>query len=490
VREPDAATLAGLAALLQSRVGLALRPEAQAALRLAVLARYEDPRPPAAPLEGYVDLLSSAAGEEELRRLLPLVTVGKTDFFRDERQFGALALLFPGLLAAARARGRPVSIWSAGCATGEEPYTIAMLAAEAGAGPGELELLATDVNPEALACAREGRYAARKVKAIPPALVARWLEPDGEGWRVGERLRGLLSRAEVHNLVAGPAPRPRSGAWDAVFCRNVIIYFDTPTAQGVLGRFLEGLAPGGWLFLGYSESLFRLFEGFDLCEVGGAFLYRRPEAGGPPVPDRRLHAPSPHYAPATVHHAHPPSEGPAPRMAFSTQELLEATVQLCAAGRFAEARGRLLQHLAAGPGGSPDDLPARLTLANLHGILREGEAATGCYRAALQQEPLSAEAHLLYGIHLLGQGDAGGAAEELTRSLFLDPDGAIAHYFLGRCREAQRDAERARRSYHNAIEAHARRPAGRSQPFVGYYPDLPEDGAAFARAAEYALKAL
>jgi len=493
VREPGAAALSALAALLQSRVGLALRPEAQSALRLAVLARYEDARPPAAPLEGYLDLLASPAGEDELRLLLPLVTVGKTDFFRDERQFGALARLFPELLATARARGRPVSIWSAGCATGEEPCTIAMVAAEAGAGPGELEILATDVNPEAVAWAREGRYPERKVRAIPPALAARYFEPEGDGFRVGERLRSLLGRTEVHNLVASPAPRPRAGAWDAIFCRNVIIYFDTPTARGVLARFLEGLAPGGWLFLGYSESLFRLFEGFDLCEVGGAFLYRRPEAGGPPLPVRRSAAPSPHYAPPTVQHAHPhPPAGPAPRVAFSTQELLEATVQLCGAGRFFEARDRLIQHLAAGPAGNdaPDDLPARLTLANLHGILREGDAAAQCYRTALQQEPLSAEAHLLYGIHLFGQGDPGGAAEELTRSLFLDPDGAIAHYFLGRCREAQRDPDRARLSYRNAVEAHARRPAGRAQPFVGYYPDLPEDGAAFARAAEYALRAL
>lgn len=495
MREPDAALLSGLAALLQGRVGLALRPEAQSALRLAVLARYEDARPPPVPLPAYLEHLASPAGEDELRRLLPLVTVGKTDFFRDERQFLALARLLPDLLAAARARGRPAAIWSAGCATGEEAYTIAMLAAEAGAEPGELELLATDVNPEAVAWAREGRYPARRVKAIPPALAARYLEaePDGEEHRVGPRLRALLSRAEVHNLVAPPAPRPRSGHWDAIFCRNVIIYFDTPTAQGVLGRFLAGLAPGGWLFLGYSESLFRLFDGFDLCEVAGAFLYRRPAGDAAPAPEARRGTPSPHYAPATVHHAAPAapaSGGPLPRLAFSTQELLEATVQLCAAGRFAEARDRLVHHLAAAPSGAPDDLPARLTLANLHGILREGDAATRSYRAALQQEPLSAEAHLLYGIHLFGQGDFAGAAEELTRSLFLDPDGAIAHYFLGRCREAQRDAERARLAYRNAIEAHARRPAGRAQPFVGYYPDLPEDGAAFARAAEYALRAL
>ena len=145
--EPTAADLGGLAALLQERIGLHLRPEGLGSLRIAWLARFEDPQPPPVPPRDYLALLRSPGGDEELRRLLPLVTVGKTHFFRDEAQFGALAALLPGLLRAARDQDRPLAFWSAGCATGEEPYSLAMLATELGAEPSEVDIWATDLNP-------------------------------------------------------------------------------------------------------------------------------------------------------------------------------------------------------------------------------------------------------------------------------------------------------------------------------------------------------
>ena len=126
-----------LAAVLKERVGLHIRPDGHIALRIALAARLEDPAPPAADGAAYLRLLQSPPGDEELRKLLPLVTVGKTSFFRDERQFGALEAILPGLVQRAHGGGRRVSIWSAGCATGEEPYSIAMTAAEAGGGPRE-----------------------------------------------------------------------------------------------------------------------------------------------------------------------------------------------------------------------------------------------------------------------------------------------------------------------------------------------------------------
>ncbi|HET9593956.1 MAG TPA: CheR family methyltransferase [Anaeromyxobacteraceae bacterium] len=484
--------LAGVAALLRERVGLHVRAEGLPALRLALAARFEHQVPPPVPPDGYLALLrgGGAVGDEELRRLLPLVTVGKTSFFRDEKQFAALAALVPDLLGRGRGEGRAISIWSAGCATGEEPWSIAMTAAEAGARPGELELLATDVNPEAVAAAAEGLFAARRLREVPPPLVERWFRQEGQAFRVAPALRAHLAATAVHNLASARYPRPRTGAWDVIFCRNVIIYFDVPTVKAVLARFLEALAPGGWLFLGYSESLFRLFDGFELTEVAGAFLYRRPEHALAPG---RTPAPAlPRYAPGRVAHAAVrPPEGiaaaltplPSPRPRLSAQEVLDLAVQLVAAGRFVAARDRLEAHLREGS----DDLGVRLTLAHLHDVLRAPERAGPCYRASVEQEPLSAEAHLFYGIHLLGVGEPGRAAEELGRALFLDPDLAVAHYFAGRCHEALGDRERARLAWHNAIDAAARRPAGHRQVFIGHYPDLPEDGAAFARAARYAL---
>ncbi len=507
--EVPAELLAALSAQLKERVGLHIRPDSWSALALAVRARLEALAPGVPDAAAYLALLGSGLGDEELRKLLPLVTVGKTSFFRDERQFQALRALLPGLAERARGGGGPVRIWSAGCATGEEPYSIAMTCAEAGLATADVELVATDVNPEAVAAAARGLYEARRVREVPQGLLGAHFDREGDAWRVRASLRQYLAAIRPHNLVSALFPGPRFGQWDVIFCRNVIIYFDTPTTQRVLGQFLDALAPGGYLFLGYSESLFRLFDGFELTEVAGAFLYRKPEAGAaaPPPPLRRPTRPVP-ASPPPVHHlalpvpprpgtpAAPPPAGaaaaaPAPpppppaQPPLAPQEFLDAAVALFAEGRFGAARVLLERHLEEG-----EDLAVRLTLANLYGVLRQPDRATACYQAALAFEPLSAEAHLFYGIHLLQSAQAEAAALELSRALFLDPDLSLAHYWLGRCREAQRDPQRARLAYRNALEAHKRRPEGQRQAFLGYYPDVPEDGAAFARAAEYALAAL
>jgi chemotaxis protein methyltransferase CheR len=503
--------LVELAALLKERVGLHIRQDSFSALKIAVAARLEELEGSIRDARAYLSLLRSEQGDDELRRLLPLVTVGKTNFFRDERQFRALEALLPPLLSRVRGGGRKLSMWSAGCATGEEPYSIAMTLAEAGFEPEQVDLLATDVNPEAVAFATRGTYDSRRAREVPVSLLERWFTAEGDRFTVRPGLRRFVSAIRPHNLVASAFPRPADGGgFDVIFCRNVIIYFDTATTQQVLTQFHNALVPSAYLFLGYSESLFRLFEGFELAEVSGAFLYRRPQ--GPsrpsvPAPQRpraiplspppvthvdvrrppSTPAPSTGAAPAKRAEPRPADPAPGPGSPpLAPQEFLDGAIALFADGRFGAAR-ELLERLLERAG---EDLAVRLTLANLYGILRQPDRARACYLAALQIEPLSAEAHLFYGIHLLQGADPEGAAAELARALFLDPDLILAHYWLGRCREAQKDVARARLAYRNALEAHRRRPAGKRQAFLGYYPDIPEDGAAFARAAEYALAAL
>jgi chemotaxis protein methyltransferase CheR len=208
----------------------------------------------------------------------------------------------------------------------------------------------------------------------------------------------------------------------------------------------------------------------------------------PPVKHLDVRPPPVTRIPGTGRHADGPRE-PAPPQEpppLAPQEYLDGAVALFADGRFGAARELLERGLEV----RGEDLSVRLTLANLYGVLRQPDKARDSYQAALQLEPLSAEAHLFYGVHLLSQAEAEGASLELSRALFLDPDLTLAHYYLGRCREAQRDPDRARLAYRNTIEAFKRRPAGKRQAFLGYYPDIPEDGAAFARAAEYAIAAL
>ena len=497
--------LTALAAVLKERVGLHVRADGLQALRMALTARLEELGGETGSVDAYLRVFDTDAGDDELRRLLPLVTVGKTSFFRDDRQFQALRALLPGLLVRPQAGGRRLAIWSAGCATGEEPYSLAMSASEAGATPDDVEIVATDVNPEAVAAAFRGSYDARRVKDIPEPLLETHFDREGERYVVRAGLRRYIGAIRPHNLVSSIFPRPSSGAgWDLIFCRNVIIYFDTATTQQVLAQFHQALAPGGYLFLGYSESLFRLFEGFELTEVAGAFLYRRPERGvrvGPPGPagPPRPMVPVPSSPPPVTHvklatAPAPRGRGPAQPAAsqaaapqpLAPQEFLDGAVALFADGRFGAAR-ELLERLLEQGG---EDLAVRLTLANLYGILRQPDKATDCYLAALALEPLSAEAHLFYGIHLHTQANHVAAGRELQRALFIDPDLALGHYYLGRSFEGQKDAQRARLAYRNALDAFKRRPDGKRQAFLGYYPDVPEDGTTFARAAEYALAAL
>ncbi|OFX25837.1 MAG: chemotaxis protein CheR [Anaeromyxobacter sp. RBG_16_69_14] len=472
--------LSELAALLQRTIGLDVRPGGLGALRLALEARSQELGAAFRGAGAYLETLQSEAGEEELRQLLPLVTVGKTSFFRDERQFAAVAALLPDLLARRRAEGGAVSIWSAACATGEEIYSLGMSALEAGARPRDVELLGSDVNPRAVAAAEAGRFEARRMREVRADLRHRYFEREGEAYSARQELRQLV-RVQTHNLASGGYPSSRAGGWDLVFCRNILIYFDTATVQRVLSWLRSSMAPGGLLFLGYSESLFRVFDGFELTEVAGAFLYRRP-AGAARQARRTARAPLAPQPPARQARA-APLQGPPVR---TSEEELAGAAELLQGGRFVAAR-ELLEGLLSR---HPQDLALRLTLANLYSLLREPERARESYQAALAIEPLHAETHLFYGVERLGAGDAEAAAQALSRALFLDPDLVIGHYFLGRCREAQRDVQRARLSYANAIKAYQRNPGARRKPFLGYYPDLSEDGGALARSAAYALAAL
>jgi chemotaxis protein methyltransferase CheR len=263
--------LVELAAILKARVGLHIRPDSFSALRLALSARLEGQDPPAADAAGYLGLLGSERGDDELRRLLPLVTVGKTNFFRDERQFRALQALLPGLVSRAKGGGDPVRIWSAGCATGEEPFSIAMTLAEAGAEPGHAELLATDVNPEAVAAAARGLYEARRAREIPAPLLAHHFDQEGDAWRVRASLRRYLRAIRPHNLVSAAFPDPEYGGWDLIFCRNVIIYFSQEARRELFDRYARIMAPDGYLYIGHSESI---QDASDRFELVGRTIYR------------------------------------------------------------------------------------------------------------------------------------------------------------------------------------------------------------------------
>lgn len=263
-----------LAALLLEKAGLKITPDGYHSLRLALSTRM--PAVGIDDAEEYIQRLRAPSGENELRSLLPLVTVGHTEFFRDPKQFRALETrVLPELVTRARRDMRKVSIWSAGCATGEEPYSVAMVLAELGALSSEVDLWATDLNLAAVEAAKQGRFGMRRMAGMGPVRLKRFFKPAEEGWEVLPTLKEYV-RFDGQNLAVPVFEKVAPGSLDLILCRNVIIYFDLPTIRGLMDRFLVALRPGGLLFLGYSESLFKVYDRFEMVEVEGAFIYRRP----------------------------------------------------------------------------------------------------------------------------------------------------------------------------------------------------------------------
>jgi chemotaxis protein methyltransferase CheR len=215
-----------------------------------------------------------AHAETELTEVINAITTNLTSFFRENHHFEHLAQQALPEILERNAASRRVRLWSAGCSTGEEPYSIAITAAETipERGGWDVKLLATDIDSQVLARAESGVYAEERVKDIGTERRQRWFE-RGSGAnagkvRVAPRVQELVSFRRL-NLME---PWPMKGPFDVIFCRNVVIYFDKPTQRLLFERYADLLAPQGFLYVGHSESLHGVSERFKLI---GRTIYRR-----------------------------------------------------------------------------------------------------------------------------------------------------------------------------------------------------------------------
>jgi len=200
----------------------------------------------------YLDFVASDTGGVELREMVDALTTNKTSFFREPQHFDFMAR---ELLPALATRGRTPRIWSAGCSSGEEAVTMGVVIRDT--LPVALQegsrILATDISARMLRRAREASYGAEQVAELPRDVVRRHFVPSrgGETWQPSASIRRMIRFARL-NLMG---EWPMRGSFDAIFCRNVMIYFDKPTQTRLVARFRKMLAPGGYLFVGHSESL-------------------------------------------------------------------------------------------------------------------------------------------------------------------------------------------------------------------------------------------
>lgn len=259
-----------IAQMLYDDAGIALQ-ESKASLVYSRLAK----RLRALGLENFRDycrLVAGADGISERQNMLASLTTNVTRYFREPHHFDHLRTkVLPDLVARARAGGR-VRIWSAGCSTGQEPYTIALtvLGAMPEAADRDVRILATDIDPNVVATGRAAVYSDEAVQPVPKPLRDRWMVrvKDGarDAWGCGEEMRRLVSFREL-NLMGN---WPMKGRFDVIFCRNVVIYFDEPTQARIWSRFAPLLNPGGRLYVGHSERVSDMTK----FETDGLTTYR------------------------------------------------------------------------------------------------------------------------------------------------------------------------------------------------------------------------
>lgn len=234
----------------------------------------------------YHDYLTTGdAGGEELIRFVNAMTTNKTDFFREPHHFRYLTEVWAPTVRqrAARTGERRVRLWSAGCSTGEEPYTLAMTVTEAlGPSGWDLRILASDIDTEVLARAEAGVYTAAQLEPVPPQLRERSFAPVGEPggerrWQVRPELRALIAFRRIN---FNDDPWPIRTQFDVIFCRNALIYFDRSDQQRILTRLNGFLQADGVLCLGHSESVLGLLG--EVRHVGHTTYRKDRRAAGTP----------------------------------------------------------------------------------------------------------------------------------------------------------------------------------------------------------------
>ena len=248
-----------IAALVHGEAGIVL-PESKASLvysRLAKRLRTIGLR----SFRDYCALVESKNGVDERMAMIAAMTTNVTRFFRESHHFEELSTILPAMAQAAR-KGQRLRLWSAGCSSGEEPYSMAitLLDVMSDALDHDVRILATDLDPNMLERGRAGCYPRNAVREVPQRLRERWTRPEGETVVMAPELRSLIQFNELNLL----AEWPMTGKFDAIFCRNVMIYFDEETQDRIWRKFASLLRPGGTLFIGHSERIAMDRHPFDL----------------------------------------------------------------------------------------------------------------------------------------------------------------------------------------------------------------------------------
>jgi chemotaxis protein methyltransferase CheR len=411
-------------------------------------------------VDSYLCLLGTSL--PELRAVVGHLTIPETYFFRIPDHFRVLQELVLPERIQVRSATRQLNILSAGCASGDEPYTIAMLVKDRAELAGwQVTICGIDVNPAAIDKGRNGRYSAWSLREIDPGFKERYFRPQGHDFQLHDSIRSMVS-LEEGNLINAHAPFWRRKAYDVIFFRNAFMYLSPEAGQAVVARMAESLAAGGYLFMGPAETLRGVSHDFQLCHTHGTFYYqhRTGRAGAVKdsahtrVPASGSASPRPRGAevlPAdadrgwadtirqateririltrTPEHLRKPNENPLPAAAIANgmSATLSAALELLQEERFDQALAAL-QALPADAQSSPEVQVLRAALLANRGDLAQAERACA---SVLELDALNAGAYYVMALCREQADDRRTAMEHDLTAIYLDPSFAMPHLHLG-----------------------------------------------------------
>jgi chemotaxis protein methyltransferase CheR len=432
-------------------------------------------------------LQASPKGSAEWRALADELTVNETFFFRNPDNFLALAELVLPERIRAKAQTKQLRILSAGCSSGDEPYSLAIMVREAlpDLQDWDVKIIGIDINPAILLKASKARYSEWSLRATSEDVRGRYFRSEGADFVLAPEIQKMVS-FEERNLVDEDPLFWRSLDCDLVFCRNVLMYFTPDTARGVVRRISQSLLPRGYLFLGHAETLRGITPEFHLCHTHGTFYYQQRDVcdatatatGAAPLAE---HAEN--LLPAVIESTAnwvdviqqaatriatladartrlpDPVAVTAPPRAWDLSLVLEAVRQ----ERFADAL-ELIGSLPADSHEDPDALLLRAVLLTNHARINESEEVC-CRLLALDE--LNAGAHYLMALCREHDGDASGAIEHGLTAIYLDTSFAMPHLHLGILAKRSGDSVTAQRELGHALVLLASEDASRILLFGG-----------------------
>ncbi len=408
----------------------------------------------------YRFLKEEAAGQKELARLAETLSNKETYFFRELRHFQVLGdHVLPRLLEKQTSEEAPLAFWSAGCATGEEPFSLAISIMEYQEthGPCAVRILATDLDTMALDRAQQGVFDRRSLRVVPTLYLEKYFRKQGEGWLLSDRVREMVDFRR-HNLVSDSYDQPFLADMDVIFCRNVSIYFGTETLEKVNAALASCLRPGGYLFVGTTETVRHNLGYLSLIEMDGVFLFNRAEKAVEVPPETRPRLPLKTRKKKEKREERKEREGKreerlvSPLLPVPSRTDGPGSSYRLAVEAFQQEEYELaMQHLCDALQIQPSRFEVHCLLASIY-IDQEkfAEAERACQRA-LEIDPWRPEAHFLWGLILRYRGQEQEAIEKFKRAIYLKPSYGVAHFQLAEVYRALGRWMEARREYENTL---------------------------------------